>query len=1571
MSKMIEKSVARKKLYKSKKNWVVAGLTTAFLMVNQVNVSADQNQTGTSTTQASQDASTNQGKTAGTVDSNTTVNQNLDATHVDDTKIQKPTDPNSASKDNQSNVDTGVTTNSQSSETAVITSQKIQTETTQDNHVIPETGLLKNDNQIRYVNPDGTVLKGAYQTVNGNTYYFDNDTGDALVGLHKIGDAIKGFSIDGVQVKGDYLTAANGDKYYFDANGNTVSGVQQINGKTYYFDNTGKLMKGYTAVLNGVVTYFNNTTGEADNTDAATIKTGVTVDNSDYTVHNAAYDNTAASFDNINGYLTAESWYRPKEILENGVSWRPSTAEDKRPILITWQPDIVTEANYLNAMAANGLLSINVPFTAASDLAIMNDAVRAVQKNIEIRISQEKSTDWLKAIMTKFVNTQPQWNETSESPNNDHLQGGALTYVNSPLTPDANSNFRLFNRTPTNQSGETRYDIDKSKGGYELLLANDVDNSNPVVQAEQLNWLYYLMNFGSITANDPTANFDGIRVDAVDNVDADLLQITADYFKLAYGTNSSDENANQHLSILEDWSANDAQYMSKTGSNQLTMDTYTQQQLLFSLTKKVRERADMRRFLEYYMINRANDSTENVATPNYSFVRAHDSEVQTVIASIIKDLHPDVVSGLVPTKAQLDEAFAVYNADMNRVDKQYTQYNMPSAYAMLLTNKDTIPRVYYGDLYTDDGEYMGKQTPYYDAIVNLLKSRIKYVAGGQSMSVDQHDILTSVRYGKNLADVNATSNDTSSINSGIGVIVSNNPTLSLAEGETVVLHMGIAHANQVYREILETTENGIANNTNIFKTTDKKGDLIFTAAEIHGYSNVQVSGFLSVWAPKDAADDQDVRTAASESATTDGNTLHSNAALDSNVIYEGFSNFQSTPQSESEFTNVKIAINVNMFKSWGITSFQMAPQYRSSTDKSFLDSIIQNGYAFTDRYDLGFNTPTKYGTDQQLRDAIKALHASGIQAMADFVPDQIYNLPQTELVSVVRTDSYGKPSENSNGSSVLYVSHTVGGGEYQNKYGGEFLATIKSKYPSLFKTIQVSTGLPIDDSTKIKEWSAKYFNGSNIQGRGFGYVLSDGGTQNYFKVISNSTDDDFLPNQLTGKATLTGFEQTSQGVVYYSKSGIQAQNEFVKDDISGNYYYFNKDGLMTVGSKTINGKNYMFLPNGVELRGSFLQTADGIINYYAPNGAQVHATYVTDTEGNIYYFDSDGEMVIGVYTVDGHSQYFGVNGVQVKDAIITYAGVQRYYQAGDGNLVTNQYIKYNNSWYYANTKGQLVTGVQNINGNVQYFGSDGKQVKGQIIDYDGNKHYYDATSGNLVKNSLVTFNQGKTQYYADQDGNLSLVDAGNIPKKTGFQQVGNQQVYYGADGMMRYGAQNITGHWYLFDAHTGVMQTGLQQVGNKQYYYGSDGIMRYGAQNISGHWYLFDTTNGAMQTGFQQVGNNKVYYGADGIMRYGEQKIAGHWYLFDAITGAMQTGFQQVGSKQVYYGKDGVMWYGEQNIGGHWYLFDANTGAMQTGFQQVGNKQVYYGADGIMRYGEQNIGGQMYLFDMVTGAMKK
>ena len=138
----------------------------------------------------------------------------------------------------------------------------------------------------------------------------------------------------------------------------------------------------------------------------------------------------------------------------------------------------------------------------------------------------------MRTSINQFIKTQPGWNSSTENSSYDHLQGGQLLFNNSKgdtgnRTSHANSDYRLLNRTPTNQTGTRKYFKDNSIGGLEFLLANDIDNSNPAVQAEQLNWLHFMMNIGSIMANDPTANFDGLRVDALDNVDADLLQIAA------------------------------------------------------------------------------------------------------------------------------------------------------------------------------------------------------------------------------------------------------------------------------------------------------------------------------------------------------------------------------------------------------------------------------------------------------------------------------------------------------------------------------------------------------------------------------------------------------------------------------------------------------------------------------------------------------------------------------------------------------------------------------------------------------------------------------------------------------------------------------------------------------------------------------------------------------------------------------------------------------------------------------------------------------------------------------------
>lgn len=328
-----------------------------------------------------------------------------------------------------------------------------------------------------------------------------------------------------------------------------------------------------------------------------------------------------------------------------------------------------------------------------------------------------------------------------------------------------------------------------------MLLANDIDNSNPAVQAEQLNWLHYIMNIGSILGNDPSANFDGVRIDAVDNVDADLLQIASDYFKEKYRVADNEANAIAHLSILEAWSYNDHQYNKDTKGAQLSIDNPLREMLLTTFLRKSNYRGSLERVITNSLNNRSSEQKHTPRDANYIFVRAHDSEVQAVLANIIsKQINPKT-DGFTFTMDELKQAFEIYNVDMRKADKKYTQYNIPAAYATMLTNKDSITRVYYGDLFTDDGQYMAEKSPYYNAIDALLRARIKYVAGGQDMKVTKlngYEIMSSVRYGKGAEEANQLGT-AETRNQGMLVLTANRPDMKLGTNDRLVVNMGAAH----------------------------------------------------------------------------------------------------------------------------------------------------------------------------------------------------------------------------------------------------------------------------------------------------------------------------------------------------------------------------------------------------------------------------------------------------------------------------------------------------------------------------------------------------------------------------------------------------------------------------------------------------------------------------------------------------------------------------------------------------------------------------------------------------------
>ncbi len=1108
---------------------------------------------------------------------------------------------------------------------------------------------------VYYLKKNGVMIKNKTSKIKGKKVKFDKKGHvTSFRGKTKINSSWYYFTKSGKMVRNKTV---KGSKYvyHYSKSGKLQSGLSSLKGKTYYIDAVSAKPRTNFMYKSGSKWYYFNSKGLGSKSFKVSFKKQGSLVNTNklFAQNNQAYSLTSSSIDNVDGYLTADSWYRPKKILKDGKTWTKSTASDKRPLLMVYWPSREIFIDYLNFMKKNGFVTANADFKSSDSNSDLFNAANQIQVNVEKKISNKKSTSWLKTLMTEFKNTESIWTKASEDENYEgmQLQGGFFRYDNSDLTPWTKSSYRLMGRYPAYLTGDDKNTL------TEYLLANDIDNSNPVVQAEQLNWMYYLLNFGEITggSQDSDAHFDSIRVDAVDFTDADLINIMGQYFKAAYGMNS-DAKSNAHLNILEGWNSAIPAAINKLGNPGLNMDDKMRQSFNGALnfvsdSSSSSEKADqLKKLINNSLVDRTNDSSEGKAMPNYSFIRAHDSNSQDQIRQAIQAATGQPYGKF--TQAEEEKGMELYVKDQNSTDKTYNLYNMPASYALLLTNKDTIPRVYYGDMYVDGSQYMSKKTRYYQAISNLMKSRIKYVAGGQSMNVNDNGILTSVRYGKGAATADDKGTDETR-NEGIGVIISNNSSLSLSDKDKVVLHMGAAHKNQEYRAVIlpssKALDNGAVTNSYLHSyssdadapraKTDDKGDLTFTNQDlkgqdgtaIKGYSNPDMKGYVAVWVPVGAKDGQDARTKASSTSKDAKSVYESNAAFDSNVIFEGFSNFVYYPTKASEAANVQIVQNASLFKELGITSFEMAPQYVSSKDKTFLDSTIDNGYAFDDRYDVALSGNNKYGSAQDLRNALKALHKQGMQVMADWVPNQIYNLSGKEATTVSRSNDFGRDRGSADLKKFVYITNSVGGGTYQKKYGGAFLATLQKKYPQLFKINQMSTGKPMDPSVKITEWSAKYMNGTNILGRGAGYVLKNAaGT--YYNVGYSKKDgkqsyeiSQYLPEQLTGSS----LAKKGKNYGYYDDQGKQVKNAFVKDD-SGKWYYFDKNGNMVKSSKLTAVKTdkdagtYFFAANGQSFRQGLLN--DGKHTYYMASNGQLVKSKKVKAGRYTYNLNSKGYL---------------------------------------------------------------------------------------------------------------------------------------------------------------------------------------------------------------------------------------------------------------------------------------------------------------------------------------------------------
>lgn len=120
-------------------------------------------------------------------------------------------------------------------------------------------------------------------------------------------------SLDNIKQELPTKLKREGDKYYYeDDKGKKLTDLSfEDKSKVYSLDKDGNLTDKSKQAFTESLSSLNNS-------------------------HNELFDKSPDSITTVDGFLVADSWYRPKEILRGGKKWEPSNQNDYRPLLMSW-----------------------------------------------------------------------------------------------------------------------------------------------------------------------------------------------------------------------------------------------------------------------------------------------------------------------------------------------------------------------------------------------------------------------------------------------------------------------------------------------------------------------------------------------------------------------------------------------------------------------------------------------------------------------------------------------------------------------------------------------------------------------------------------------------------------------------------------------------------------------------------------------------------------------------------------------------------------------------------------------------------------------------------------------------------------------------------------------------------------------------------------------------------------------------------------------------------------------------------------------------------------------------------